>query len=155
MLSITGLARRVAVLSVLLPLCLSGDPGKNATGIHEDTETEFRPRHGFGFWDWGCDPSVSFVKAEFSITESLIVSAAVVDSLHDTIYSFGKRRLPPGDYEVRWNYRDRSRETLPFLLWLEVTASHSESALSTRFSARTTFCAPPWIVEADSGRSSQ
>ncbi len=127
----------------LLPTVMCSSPGPGQSGIYPKDSIESKSFHSFGFWSLGCDPSVSWTEATFSITESLFVSVAIVDSLQDTVYSFGTRRLPPGNYEIIWLFSDREIDSLPVWLWLQLAATWSpKSQLAAQFSASVPFCAP-------------
>jgi hypothetical protein len=78
----------------------------------------------------------------FSTSESLYVTVSVLDTLRDTIYSFGTELLAPGNYKAVWEYSDRQQEDLPFILWFELEVGWNPSQRSLYYFARVPFCTP-------------
>ncbi len=126
---------------VLFTISISTAESENS-GIYSQMEDTLGSHTDFSFWSLGCDPSITRTEAVFSMDDSLYVSLAIVDSLHDTLYSFGTNRFPPGQYKVIWQFSDHKRDSLPVILWIELLAKVGTTGSSSKYSARAPFCVP-------------
>lgn len=134
--------RFMMLVVLVLATAVSSPKAQTETGVYViDTSAATRRGPLFSITASRCELQCSWTECVLSIADSLSVSAVVVDSLSDTLYTFGTRRLSPGEYKLTWNFSDREVDSLPFVLWLEVEARYSPLSLSSRYFARYPFCA--------------